>query len=221
MGILVDDPDHPDDIVRCVGEVFAALFGEQSEKMLEEAQSLLGVRDLRDYFRGSRGFFSDHLARYSKKPRKAPIYWLIQSPRRNYALWVYYPRLDGDLLFKAVQSYVEPKIRREEQRLLELRSQKAEATDARSRRQAERALERQEDVLADVREFRKELLDVAQLHLEPTLDDGVLLNAAPLHGLIPWPEADRCWRDLVQGRYPWSHVGREIQERLHAGARLP
>lgn len=43
------------------------------------------------------------LRRYSKKPRKAPIYWLLQSPRRHYAIWQYYPRLDHDLLYKALQ----------------------------------------------------------------------------------------------------------------------
>lgn len=43
------------------------------------------------------------LRRCSKKPRKAPIYWLLQSPRRHYAIWQYYPRLDHDLLYKALQ----------------------------------------------------------------------------------------------------------------------
>jgi hypothetical protein len=103
-GLLVDDEGHPDDIVRCVGEVFEVLFGERAEALLAEACGLLGVRDLREYFRSPRRFFADHLRRNSKKPRKAPIYWLLQSPRRHYAVWLYYPRLDGDLLWKALQS---------------------------------------------------------------------------------------------------------------------
>lgn len=220
-GLLVDDPDHPDDIVRCVGEVFEVLFGERAEAFLAEACGLLGVRDLREYFRNPRGFFAAHLRRYSKKPRKAPIDWLLQSPRRHYAVWLYYPRLDGDLLWKALQSYVDPKIRREEQRLVEMRAQKEQATDARARRQAERAVERQEEVVADITEFRRRLLRVAELHLQPNLDDGVPLNAAPLHELMPWPEAGRFWKELVPGRYPWSHVGAQIRERLRAGAKLP
>jgi len=55
----------------------------------------------------------------------APIYWLLQSSKKNYALWIYYHRLDKDILFKALLNYVEPKIRKEEARLGELRSQKA------------------------------------------------------------------------------------------------
>ena len=38
---------------------------------------------------------------------KAPIYWLLQSSKKNYALWLYYHRLDKDILFKARQNYVE------------------------------------------------------------------------------------------------------------------
>ncbi len=64
---------------------------------------------------------------YSKSRRKAPIYWLLQSSKKNYALWLYYHRLDKDLLFKALVNYVEPKIRLETSRLETLRSQKAAA----------------------------------------------------------------------------------------------
>ena len=41
------------------------------------------------------------MSRYSKSRRKAPIYWLLQSSKKNYALWIYYHRLDKDILFKA------------------------------------------------------------------------------------------------------------------------
>ena len=84
------------------------------------------MTDLRDYFRkpGAGGFWDDHVKRYSKSRRKAPIYWLLQSSKKNYALWIYYHRLDKDILFKALLNYVEPKIRRKESRLDELRSQK-------------------------------------------------------------------------------------------------
>jgi hypothetical protein len=104
--------------------------------------------------------------------------------------------------------------------LVELRARKEQATDARTRRQAERAVERQEEVLADITDFHRRLVRVAELHLQPNLDDGAPLNAAPLHELIPsppWPEPGRYWQELLQGRYPWSHVGAQIQERLRMG----
>ncbi len=220
-GLLVDDEGHPDDIVRCVSEAFTVLFGERSEAFLREACSIFRVRDLRDHFRKASGFFAAHLRRYSKKPRKAPIYWLLQSPRRHYAIWLYYPRLDGDLLFKGLQSYVEPKLRGVEQRLQELHGAVARAADTRARRQAERAVERQEEMLADIREFRRRLVTVAELHLQPDLDDGVCLNAAPLHDLMPWQESGRYWKELLQGKHPWSRVGARIHERVRARVQLP
>ena len=84
---------------------------------------------MRDYFRkpSKGGFWDDHLSRYSKSRRKAPIYWLLQSSKKNYGLWVYYHRLDKDLFFKAVVNYVEPKSRLENMRLETLHSQKAAA----------------------------------------------------------------------------------------------
>lgn len=219
-GILVDDEDHPDDIVGRSREALATLFGEQSPAIESEAVQLLGRKDLREYFRNPRGFWADHLRRYSKKPRKAPIYWLLQSKKHHYAVWLYYPRLDGDLLFKVLQFYVEPKIRREEQKLADLHAQIGGSDGARARRQAERAVEQQEALLADIREFRERLARVAELHLVPNMDDGVVLNAAPLHELMPWPEPARYWRDLLQGKYDWSDIAGQIRERQGQGVKL-
>jgi hypothetical protein len=126
-GVLVDDPDHNDDILRRVRDILEAVWKNRADAIENEACEILGVTDLRDYFRkpGAGGFWDDHIKRYSKSRRKAPIYWLLQSSKKNYALWIYYHRLDKDTLFKALLNYVEPKIRREDARLHELRSQKA------------------------------------------------------------------------------------------------
>jgi hypothetical protein len=91
---------------------------------------------------------------------------------------------------------------------------------ARARRQAERAVEQQEALLADIREFRERLARVAELHLVPNMDDGVVLNAAPLHELMPWPEPARYWRDLLQGKYDWSDIAGQIRERQGQGVKL-
>ena len=76
-GIIVDDPGHPDDIVGRVREVLALVFGERAEAIEAEACELLGVSELRDYFRNPRRFWDDHVSRYSKSRRKAPIYWML------------------------------------------------------------------------------------------------------------------------------------------------
>ncbi len=222
-GILVDDPSHPDDIVTCVQEVFDHLCGGAADSFLSTVCAALHVSSLRDYFRSHRRFFADHCLEYSKNTQqasRAPIYWLLQSPKRHYAIWLYYHRLDGDLLFKVLQFYVEPKIRREEQRLADLHAQSGGCDGARARRQAERAVEQQEALLVDIREFRERLARVADLHLVPNLDDGVVLNAAPFHELMPWPEAARYWRDLLQGKYDWSDIAGQIRERQGKGVTL-
>ena len=107
-GILVDDPDHQDDIIRRVRDVFELIWKERAESIEKEACEILGVKELRDYFRkpGKGGFWDDHIKRYSKSRRKAPIYWLLQSSKKNYALWLYYHRLDKDILFSTVVSFL-------------------------------------------------------------------------------------------------------------------
>ena len=67
-GILVDDVGHPDDIVCRVRDVFEVIWKDRAEAIEKEACKILGVKDLRDYFRrpGKGGFWDDHIARYSK-----------------------------------------------------------------------------------------------------------------------------------------------------------
>ncbi len=213
-GILVDDPDHPDDVVRRVREVLELLWGERADEIEGEACDLLGVKDLRAYFRNPKKFFEFHVKRYSKSRRKAPIYWLLQSPKRSYGLWLYYHRLDPDILFKALTKYVEPKIRLEESRLEEYEARRRSAgTGGREAKGAEKALAKGEELLTDLREFRDRLDRAAKLHLRPDLNDGVVLNIAPLHELVPWKEAKSKWNELLSGKYEWSSIGKQLREK--------
>jgi hypothetical protein len=223
-GILVDDPDHPDDLVRRVREALEVIWQDRAEAIEHEACEILGVKELRDYFRkpGNGGFWMDHVRRYSKSRRKAPIYWLLQSSRKNYALWLYYPRLDKDILFKALINYVEPKLRLEESRLEAVRRQlsvvrsSAQRTPDTGPRTAdkkpkalEKQLDRQEGLLSELRDFHDKLRRAADLHLDPDLNDGVILNIAPLWELVPWAEARKYWHELSAGQYDWSSIGRQ------------
>jgi hypothetical protein len=148
-GILIDGPEHSDDMMRRVREVLEVIWKDRAEAIEKEAREILGVKELRDYFRrpGKGGFWDDHISRYSKSRRKAPIYWLLQSSKKNYALWLYYHRLDKDLLFKALVNYVEPKIQRETNRLDEMRRQKKAAGESgRGAKKLDKDIERQEDL---------------------------------------------------------------------------
>ncbi|HET6574074.1 MAG TPA: BREX-1 system adenine-specific DNA-methyltransferase PglX [Fimbriiglobus sp.] len=217
-GILVDDADHSDDLVRRVRGVLEVIWKGRAEAIEAEACEILGVKELRDYFRkpGKGGFWDDHISRYSKSRRKAPIYWLLQSSKKNYALWLYYHRLDKEILFRALQQYVEPKIRLEDSRLDALRTQKAAAGDSgKAAKKLGKDMERQEDLLSELRDFEDKLRRVADLYLEPDLNDGVVLNIAPFHELVPWKEAKAYWQDLLKGEYEWSSIGKQLREKGH------
>ncbi len=215
-GILVDDPDHPDDIIRRVRGVLEVLWGDHAEAIEQEACEILGVKDLRDYFRkpGNSGFWMDHVKRYSKSRRNAPIYWLLQSSRKNYALWLYYHRLDKDLYYKALINYVQPKLRLEQNQLDALRVQLAGAGVAgREAKRLSDAVGQQEALMSELQDFHDALERAANLNLDPDLNDGVVLNIAPLHELVPWGEAQKYWDELLKGEYEWSTISQQLHER--------
>lgn len=214
--IFADDPEHRDDLVRQIRGILEVMWKERAESIEKEACEVLGVRELRDYFRkpGKGGFWDDHISRYSKSRRKAPIYWLLQSAKKNYALWLYYHRLDKDLLFKALVNYVEPKIRLETSHLESLRSQKAAMGESgKEAKRIAKEVEKQEDFLSELRDFEDKLRRAANLHLEPDLNDGVVLNIAPLWELVPWKEAKKYWDELMDGQYEWSSIGKQLRQK--------
>jgi len=215
-GILVDDEYHPEDIITQLREVLTLLWGEKADSIEQETCEILGVKSLREYFRkpGSGGFWDSHLKRYSKSRRKAPIYWLLQSSKKNYALWIYYHRLTPDTLFRALERYVKPKIQMEENRLAEMQSElKNAGTGGATVKRLEKAIEKQELFVGELSDFKGKLERAASLFLEPDLDDGVVLTIAPLHELVPWKEADAYWNELLEGKYEWSSIGIQLRKK--------
>jgi hypothetical protein len=211
-GILVDDPTHRSDVVTRVRGVLTLLWGDRAGAIEREACDILGFESLRDYFRDPRkGFFAFHVQRYSKSRRKAPVYWLLQSERRNYGIWLYIHRLRPDALFVAGRDYADAKVALEEARTQELR-QGLDVLNGSARRRRERGIERQQRLVAEVTEFRDRLDCVALLNLPPDLNDGVTISIAPLWELVPWKEAQRTWEKLVAGEYPWSTMRQQMQK---------
>ncbi len=48
---------------------------------------------------------------------------------------------------------------------------------------------------------------------EPLVADGVVLNIAPLRELVPWKEAKSYWDDLMDGKYEWSSIAKQLREK--------
>lgn len=201
LDLLVDDDGANLDLVHHALEILERVVGkEHIEACAQELEQMLGC-DLRTWFRSS--FFERHLKRYSKSRRKAPIYWQLGTPSASYSVWLYYPRLTRDSLYRVLNEVVKPKVTFEEQRLTEMRGEGA------TRRQ----IEIQETFVEELRTFREEVTRVAPLW-NPDLDDGVLLNFAPLWRLTPHPgwrrDTKAAWDALAKGDYDWARLAMKL-----------
>ena len=75
---------------------------------------------------GADTFFADHIARYTKSRRKAPIYWQLATPSASYSVWLYYHRFTKDTFYKVLNDYVTPKLQHEERKLTSSRAERWE-----------------------------------------------------------------------------------------------
>lgn len=206
-GILVDDPGHPRDVVRAVRSVFETVFDDANARW-HEAAELLGTPDLRSWF--ARDFFEPHIKRYSKSRRKAPIYWQLATASGSYSIWVCIHRATGDTLFRVLNDFVGPKLDHEGAKLDGL-MQEAGATPSATQR---REIEKQETFVSELKALKTEVARVAPLW-KPNLDDGVILNFAPLYRLVPqsrnWQgECKNAWDKLHSGDYDWAHLAMHL-----------
>lgn len=211
-GFLVDDPDHPRDIVSSVERILKLFWPGRLEEVEREACEILGVPDLRGWIRDPRGFFAYHTKRYSKSRRKAPIYWPLQSAKRNYTIWLFYPRLSSESLYHAGREYADAKLKLETGRLIDWQRSLV-TTSGSAHKLQERMIASQEALADELKAFVKVLDAAAFLELKPDLNDGVLLNVAPLHELVPWKEASRVWGELLSGKYEWSSIGKQLRQK--------
>ena len=202
-GVLIHDSGHSDDAAAGVAAALALMLGEESaEEVVRTAAGERGSAEdaLRGYLAGP--FWKQHIKQY----RKRPIYWLFQSPKKKYGVWVFHERMTDDTLFR-VQREVAFKVNLLNGQINELRKAAAEASEGRQRRDIEKKTEKIDSVLDDVREFARLLDEAIKSGYRHHIDDGVLLNMAPLWKLFPsWrAEPKKAWQALERGDYDWSH----------------
>jgi len=208
-GVMVSEKGHPQDItartLRCMERMREP---ETAHALIPEISGSNGdpedlLRGFLDRFTGTPevSFWRHHVQLY----RKRPIYWPLQSPKRNFTVWVFQERFTRDTLFKVRSEFADPKTRWLESRIRELRA-KAEQSSGAEKRRLEKEASKLADTFDDVQEFSKRLDAIIQRGYTPHIDDGVLLNAAPLWELLPsWTDTKKAWEELEDGKYDWAH----------------
>ncbi len=208
-GVAVLDPGHEDDLVTLVERALTLLLGEaQVEPLLAAAT---GGRPLTEWL--VRDYFKQHVQQY----RKRPIYWLLQSPKKRYSLWLFHEHITRDTLHLLQgHRYLGGRINRARSEIQVRRERLAPIPQGAERRRLEREIDALEGELTDLEAFAKALAAVTSrtntrgeiVGWAPELDDGVLINLAPLWTLLPsWStEPKQCWQALERGDYDWSHT---------------
>ena len=187
--VLVDEQGHPHDLVHLVEEVVGRVNAPVPD-------------DVRRWLR--KDFFAFHLKHFSKSRRKAPIYWPLTTASGNYTLWLYYPSLSSQMLYTAINDFIEPKLKQIGSDVTALRNKGA----ARSR-DDEKQFEALQSFELELIELRDTLLKLAPTY-KPNQNDGVLVSAAPLWPLFrhkPWQKVLKdAWAKLEKGDYDWAHL---------------
>lgn len=201
--IMVMDEGHSDDLPACVMEALVKMHGgEAAAEIVRAGTGSQGdpLPLLRVYL--ERSFFKMHIQQY----RKRPVYWLLQSPKKKYGVWLFHERMTQDTLYRIKTEYVEHKIKLIETQARDLTSQR-DALQGRERRAVEKKLAAHNEISDDIREFKRYLEYVINdRHFAPHIDDGVLITMAPLWELIPsWQsEPKKAWEALSRGDYDWA-----------------
>ena len=192
---------EPEELMTLMRQFVGDYWSEDDLDNLME--NLFGLGSLQLYLTEPNGFFDAHYDCYTKNRREAPIYWPIATKSNKYIIWVYYPAINENTLYTVVNELVDPKIKEiaKEVVVLELKGIAKELND-------------QIEFLAELEDFKEELLRVAQLPYKPNQDDGVLITAAPLHNLFrhsKWKKSTQdCWKKLEKGEYDWAHLAYSI-----------
>ncbi|MCG2778950.1 MAG: BREX-1 system adenine-specific DNA-methyltransferase PglX [Desulfobacterales bacterium] len=208
-GVMVSEPGHPQDITVRTHRCLELMRGRETAHALirkatgSEADPEESLRGFLDRFTGTpeTSFWRHHFQLY----RKRPIFWPLQSPKRKFTVWVFQERFTTDTLFKVRSEFADPKARWLEGRIKDLKA-KADASAGAEKRGAEKEASQLAEILDDVQEFSKRLNAIIQKGYTPHIDDGVLINAAPLWELLSsWPDTKKAWQELEEEKYDWAH----------------
>ena len=190
FGILpiTAEKDFSNDIVERVKEFVKFVYGEESLKdNLNFIAEALGNKDnkyaeeiIRTYF--IKDFYADHLQRYQKRP----IYWLMNSGKKNAFSCLFYmhryepltvARVRADYLIH-YQEMLENKRKFIERQLYD------EDISAKEKKNVEKELKDLDILLKELREYANEVKHIAEQKITLDLDDGVNVNYEKLEAIL-------------------------------------
>ena len=177
---ITDEKDFSNDIVEKIKEFIKFIYGEESLKdNLNFIAEALGNKDnksseeiIRTYF--IKDFYSDHLQRYQKRP----IYWLMNSGKKNaFSCLFYMHRYEPLTVARVRADYLIPyqEMLENKRKFIE-RQLSDDDISAKEKKNIEKQLKELDTSLKELREYANEVKHIAEQKISLDLDDGVNVN---------------------------------------------
>ena len=185
---ITDEKDFSNDIVERVKEFVKFVYGEESLKdNLNFIAEALGNKDnksaeeiIRTYF--IKDFYSDHLQRYQKRP----IYWLMNSGKKNaFSCLFYMHRYEPLTVARVRADYLIPyqEMLENKRKFIE-RQLSDDDISAKEKKNIEKQLKELDTLLKELREYANEVKHIAEQKISLDLDDGVNVNYEKLGAIL-------------------------------------
>jgi len=185
---ITDEKDFSNDIVEKVKEFIKVVYGEENLKdNLNFIAEALGNKDnkpaeeiIRTYF--IKDFYVDHLQRYQKRP----IYWLMNSGKKNaFSCLFYMYRYEPLTVARVRADYLIPyqEMLENKRKFIE-RQLSDEGITAKEKKNIEKQLKELDTLLKELREYANEVKHIAEQKIPLDLDDGVNVNYEKLGAIL-------------------------------------
>ena len=185
---ITDEKDFSNDIVEKVKEFIKFVYGEENLKdNLNFIAEALGNKDnnsaeeiIRTYF--IKDFYSDHLQRYQKRP----IYWLMNSGKKNaFSCLFYMHRYEPLTVARVRADYLIPyqEMLENKRKFIE-RQLSDDDISAKEKKNIEKQLKELDILLKELREYANEVKHIAEQKVPLDLDDGVNVNYEKLGAIL-------------------------------------
>ncbi len=185
---ITDEKDFSNDIVEKLKEFIKLVYGEESLKdNLNFIAEALGNKDnksseeiIRTYF--IKDFYIDHLQRYQKRP----IYWLMNSGKKNaFSCLFYMHRYEPLTVARVRADYLIPyqEMLENKRKFIE-RQLSDDDISAKEKKNIEKQLKELDILLKELREYANEVKHIAEQKIPLDLDDGVNVNYEKLGAIL-------------------------------------